>query len=286
MKIFIIFISLTLITKAFASSTNEEVINILDCASNSKILLCGIDGVRTDVFEEVLQDPELKDFKALWESSAHTLKAKAGFPSESVTGWNAILYGRKPSFWDLGLPSFQANSKKYNGTDNLFTLISKRYEGSKTALVGNWSTLTEIIPSEQTNHQHLPEGFISGSFDSIGFKAPYWPNTNVVDPLLEFIKEPYRFAFVYFVGTDDIAHVEGIGKEYKESLKIYLKRIAQLKSYLSPNDYLCLVSDHGRDDFSGCCGSCACLMGKTHRAFFNPSSLIARESRANLHNFF
>lgn len=233
-----------------------------------KIVLVGIDGADTTTFQEILNSGEVPSFKKLWDESAHTLETKGEYPSDSVTGWNAALYGKKAWLFEkltkLLRYKYPATftGEVWGGPQSAFKIVKTHIVEAKTAMIAGWGQgLLRLVPKEDIDYLiPLPDSHLT-LYEAEGRKQIY------DDSLTEICTKPYRFAFIHFNEADEIGHDEGINDHYKKALKETMEYIAELRNKINPKDYLCVVSDHGRDSFNCCFGRIR--QGYSHDAFWS-----------------
>ncbi len=220
--------------------------------SNPRVLLVGIDGMHLPIVEEMISNSELPNLTKLRQTSAWTFQARTIQPTASTPAWTAMIYGRTFNYFRNWIDQFRT-LRSINilqwlcPKDNLFQAI--KASNCKSAIIGNWPSLCGgIVPKEDIDfYGLLPEGsYASPDMDE-----------GVLERTLHLLKngdKDMRFIFAYFGASDHIAHFSRGGTEsraYKESLQEVDLALGKLMATITPEDYICVLSDHGQADW-GC----------------------------------
>ena len=215
-----------------------------------KVLLIGIDGVRTDV----LSAAETTNIDALAGDGFYTDNAWTRPPTVSGPGWSNMLTGVWPDKHRVEGNDFTGND--YTTYPDFFTLIERVEPSIETAAVVDWLPL---------GGQDSGGPVISDAIDTMiaidGYPTGYTLSDErsvalAVEQLT--IADP-DVLFVYLGNTDVVGHESGsLSDEYRLAIEDADRHVGVLveavrgRASFADEDWLILIStDHGRRDDGG-----------------------------------
>ena len=210
-----------------------------------KVLVIGIDGVRTDVLAEVAT-PNLD---ALVAEGAWSMSARTTIPTISGPAWSSMLIGVWPSSHNVFNNNFEQN--RYAEHPDFLTRMESVRPELETFVAGDWLPLVAEDAGGPLFGDAVDEVFAVDGYDLGWAEADDVVTDAAADALAT--GDPDAL-FVYLGNPDETSHVTGsIGPEYREAIALADEQVGRLASAVRARatfpeeDWLILVStDHGR----------------------------------------
>ena len=238
-----------------AALTAVAVLASAGCAQTAaqptpKVLLIGIDGVRSDVLAEV-STPHID---ALAASGWYTDRARTTTPSVSGPSWSSMLTGVWPE--KHGVTDNNFTGRDYDTWPGFLTRAERERPELSTFAALDWMPLAE-----------LPEGgpVVSSAIDTRVTVDGYdlgWAGADgevAARAVLHLAEADPDAMFVYLGNPDETSHRTGsIGTEYRDAIALADQHVGMLidavrvRPGFAGEDWLVLIStDHGRREDGG-----------------------------------
>jgi predicted AlkP superfamily pyrophosphatase or phosphodiesterase len=217
---------------------------------SNKVLLIGIDGVRTDI----LASASTPNMDALAEDGFYTDNAWTRPPTVSGPGWSNMLTGVWPDKHRVEGNDFTDND--YLSYPDFLTLVEQREPSLETAAIVNWLPL---------GGEDSGGPVISDAVDTMiafdGYETGYTlADERAVAQAVELLKgaDP-DLLFVYLGNTDIVGHDFGsLSDEYRlevenadQLIGVLVDAVRGRPSFSRENWLILISTDHGRRDDGG-----------------------------------
>lgn len=240
---------------------------------SKKVLLIGIDGVRTDI----LSAAETTNIDALAGDGFYTDNAWTRPPTVSGPGWSNMLTGVWPDKHRVEGNDFTGNN--YASYPDFFTLVERVEPTVETAAVVDWLPLGGYdsggpVISDAIDTMIAIDGYLTGyTLSDERSVALAVEQLETADP---------DVLFVYLGNTDVVGHESGsLSDEYRLAIEDADRHVGVLveavrgRASFTDEDWLVLIStDHGRRDDGGHGGESE----KERRIFFLASGPSVTDS--------
>ena len=210
-----------------------------------KVLLIGIDGVRSDVLGEV-PTPNLD---GLGVGGMYTVRTRTTTPSVSGPAWSSMLTGVWPE--KHGVLDNEFGGRRYTEYPDFLTRIEQVRPELNTFAAVDWLPLMELPEGEPALSMQIDvrvplDGYVVGWADG---------DTEVTSSAVRHLAEADPDAlFVYLGNPDEASHQAGsIGTEYRDAIALADRHVGMLieairarPSYRAENWLVIVSTDHGR----------------------------------------
>jgi pimeloyl-ACP methyl ester carboxylesterase len=210
-----------------------------------KVLIIGIDGVRTDVMADVAT-PHID---ALVAEGAWSMTARTTIPTISGPAWSSMLIGAWPEKHNVFNNNFEAN--RYAEYPDLMTRIESIRPELETFVAADWLPLVSGDAGGPLFGDAVDERFVVDGYD-LGWAEADGAGAEAGAAALR-DGDPDAL-FVYLGNPDETSHVNGsIGAEYRAAIELADTHVGLLvgavrdRPTYADEDWLILLStDHGR----------------------------------------
>lgn len=214
-------------------------------AQTPKVLIIGIDGVRTDV----LADIATPHIDALVADGAWSMTARTTIPTISGPAWSSMLIGAWPDRHNVFNNNFSGN--RYDEYPDFLTRIESVRPELSTFVAADWLPLVAEDSGGPLFGDAVDERFVVNGYD-VGWAEA---DSAVTEAGVAALRDGDPDAlFVYLGNPDETSHVNGsIGIEYREAIALADQHVGLLvdairnRATVGDEDWLILLStDHGR----------------------------------------
>ena len=214
-------------------------------AQTPKVLIIGIDGVRSDVLVEVAT-PNLD---ALMAEGAWSLTARTTIPTISGPSWSSMLIGVWPNKHNVFNNNFEAN--RYDEYPDVLTRIESVRPELNTFVAADWLPLVTDDSGGPLFGDAVDARFVVDGYDLGWAEADAAVAAATVEALGA---TDVDVAFAYLGNPDETSHrTSAIGPEYRAAIEEADLRVGEMvgairtRPTFDAEDWLILVStDHGR----------------------------------------
>ncbi|MDX1395668.1 MAG: alpha/beta fold hydrolase [Gemmatimonadota bacterium] len=223
---------------------------LIVCASTAaaqtpKVLVIGVDGVRTDVLAEAATP----NIDALAADGAWSMTARTTLPTVSGPSWSSMLIGVWPAKHGVFSNNFEGN--RYTEYPDFLTRIESVRPDLETFVAADWLPLVAEDSGGPLFDDRPDTKFVVNGYD-VGWAEG---DRQGVDAAIEALSTGDPDAlFVYLGNPDETSHQTGsIGAEYRAAIEEADTQVGRLVSAVraragyADEDWLILLStDHGR----------------------------------------
>lgn len=215
-----------------------------------KVLLIGIDGVRSDVLAAV-STPNLD---ALASTGTFTAQTRTTSPSVSGPAWSSMLTGVWPE--KHGVTNNEFTGKRYGEYPDFLTRIEQVRPELSTFAVADWLPLVAAEDGNPTISDRVDERHV---LDGSQLGWPEADGRSVEIAVRHLLEADPDAMFVYLGNPDETSHEHrSIGPEYREAIALADRHVGMLVEALrarpgyADEDWLIIAStDHGRREDGG-----------------------------------